>query len=102
MMGAWVASGRALDVILAGMGVEGVALVALWRLWHRGVRPVALLPNLCSGMCLLVAMRMGLAGAWWGWIALPLLGALLGHLADLRLRWGADTAGPPRTAGRRG
>jgi hypothetical protein len=86
-MGAWVASGRVLDIILLGMGLEAVALVALWRIWHRGIRPSAVLPNLCSGMCLLVAMRVGLAGAWWGWISLPLLGALLGHVADLRLRW---------------
>jgi hypothetical protein len=86
-MGAWVASGRVLDIILIGMGLEAVALVALWRIWHRGIRPRALLPNLCSGMCLLVAMRVGLSGAWWGWISLPLLGALLGHVADLRLRW---------------
>ncbi len=87
MIQAWVSSGRALDVILVGMALEGAVLVTLWRLRHSGVPPLWMLPNLCSGMCLLLAMRAGLAGAWWGWISLPLLGALLGHVADLRLRW---------------
>ena len=105
-MAEWFASGRLLDAILVGMALEGVALVALWHIWQRGVRPSALLPNLCSGMCLLIAMRVGAnAGAWWGWISLPLLGALLGHVTDLRLRW--NTVQPwegtsPFKAGTRG
>ena len=93
-MADWFASGRVLDVILAGMAVEGAALVALWRFARRGVAPGALLPNLFSGMCLLLAMRTGLGGFWWGWTSLPLLGALLLHLADLRRRWHQ----PPHTS----
>ena len=86
-MAAWIASGRVLDVILAGMVLEGVLLVAIWRARRRGIAPGVLLPNLLSGMCLLLAMRAGLAGAWWGWIALPLLAALCCHLMELRRSW---------------
>ena len=86
-MAAWIASGRVLDVILVAMALEGAALVALWRIAGRGVAPGALLPNLLSGMCLLLAMRAGLAGAWWGWVSLPLLCAGLLHATDLRARW---------------
>jgi hypothetical protein len=83
----WIMSGRVLDLILIGMALEGAVLVAVWRVSRRGVAPGALLPNLCSGMCLLVAMRTGLTGAWWGWVSLPLLGALLFHIGDLSGRW---------------
>ncbi len=86
-MTAWIASGRVLDLIVLGMALEGAALVALWRASHKGVAPGALLPNLFAGMALLIAMRAGLAGAWWGWVCLPLLAALAMHLTDLRRRW---------------
>ncbi len=86
LMTAWIASGRVLDLILLGMALEAAALVALWRAsaagWRRG--PAA---QPASGMCLLLAMRAGLGGAWWGWVSLPLLGALLLHGMDLRRRW---------------
>ena len=86
-MAAWIVSGRVLDAILAGMVLEAALLLTLWRTRRRGVAPGALLPNLASGMCLLGAMRMGVAGAWWGWISLALLAALGGHVTDLRRRW---------------
>ena len=86
-MAAWIVSGRVLDLILAGMVLEGVVLAALWRRRRRGVAPGALLPSLLSGMCLLLAMRAGLAGAWWGWVSLPLLAALCGHVIELRRNW---------------
>ena len=76
-----------LDLILLGMGVEGALLTLLFRKRGQGVPPGALWPNLLSGMCLLLAMRAGLAGAWWGWVSLPLLGALGFHVADLRRLW---------------
>ncbi len=82
IIGGWV-----LNAIILGMALEGAVLVALWRASHRGVAPGELLPNLCAGACLLVAMRAGLAGAWWGWVSLALLAALAGHVIDLRRRW---------------
>ncbi len=86
-MVAWITSGRVLDLILIGMALEGAVLVMVWRMSRRGIAPIDLLPNLFSGMCLLAAMRAGLAGAWWGWLSLPLLGALLFHVGDLTRRW---------------
>ncbi len=87
-----IASGRVLNLILLGMALEGAALTLLFRLRRQGVPPGALWPNLLSGMCLLLAMRAGLAGAWWGWISMPLLGALGFHVADLKRLW---TSSPP-------
>ena len=82
-----VASGRVLDLILAGMALEAVGLAVHHRSTGRGVRPARLLPNLLSGMCLLLAMRVGAGSAWWGWVSLALLGALAFHLLDLGRAW---------------
>ena len=82
-----VASGRVLDLILAAMSLEAAGLVLYRRRTGRGIPPGVVLPNLLSGMCLLLAMRAGLAGAWWGWVSLSLLAALAFHLADLRRAW---------------
>jgi hypothetical protein len=46
-----------------------------------------LLANLLSGLLILFALRAALVDAWWGWIALCVLGALLAHVEDLRRRW---------------
>ena len=81
------ASGRVLDLILAGMALEAFGLAAYHRAAGRGVCPARLLPNLLSGMCLLLAMRVGAGGAWWGWVSLALLGALAFHLLDLARAW---------------
>ena len=86
-MGALFASGRIFDWILAGMVLEAVGLCLLYRLRGHGVLPARLLPNLLSGMCLLLAMRFGAGGAWWAWISLSLLGALGFHLMDLKRAW---------------
>ncbi len=86
-MAEFFASGRVLDLILAGMALEAVGLILLYRTTGRGVRPARLLPNLLSGMCLLLAMRVGAGGAWWGWVSLALLGALAFHLVDLGRAW---------------
>ncbi len=82
-----LANGHVLDWILAGMVLEACGLAALHRLKGRGVAPGAFLPNLCSGLCLILAMRLALGGAWWGFVSLALLGALCLHVADLRRQW---------------
>jgi len=86
-MSAWFASGHIVDFILLLMVAEGVLL---W-VWHRrtstGIAPAGLVITLASGMSLLLALRAGLMGLSWHWIALALTAALLCHLADLRLRW---------------
>lgn len=81
------ASGRVLDLILGGMVLEAAALLLLFRRTGRGVRAGRLLPNLLSGAGLLLAMRLGLAGAPWGVVSLCLLGALGFHLLDLWRAW---------------
>ena len=86
-MSALLAHGRVLDFIIAGMALEGLGLIAFFVARGRGVPPGALLPNLAAGACLLLAMRLALSGVWWGLVAACLLGALVMHLVDLRLRW---------------
>ena len=86
-MAEWFASGRVLHVLLLFMAAEGVLLVAYHRRTGRGVPPRAVLLNLLSGMCLLLAMRIWLGGAWWGWISMCLLAAGALHAADLWRLW---------------
>ncbi len=98
-MRALLADGFVLDAILAAMVLEACGLAALHRLTGRGVAPAAYLLNLCSGLCLLLAMRLALGGAWWGYVSSALLGALCLHLGDLWRQWRrapAHTARPRR------
>ena len=69
------------------MALEAIGMIGFHRVTRRGVLPGRLLPNLLSGMFLLLAMRVGFAGAWWGWVSLSLLGALAFHLVDLGRAW---------------
>ncbi len=86
-MSAAFADGRIADYILVLTLIEAIALFALHRATGRGIPPARLLPTLAAGACLLITLRLMVAGAWWGLPALSLLGALLAHLADLRVRW---------------
>ena len=83
----WFASGRLIDVALAMTALEAVAVVLYFRRTGRGIAPADFLGNLASGVCLMLALRCGVTGAWWGWIALWLSAALVAHLADVRRRW---------------
>ncbi|ACA18090.1 conserved hypothetical protein [Methylobacterium sp. 4-46] len=78
-------SGRIVDLVLALVALEAVALTA-WR--RRAGRPglPGLLVNLASGACLMLALRAALVGAAWTWIALALAGAGIAHALDLRWR----------------
>jgi hypothetical protein len=81
------AGGRILDWIIAAMLVEAFGLAA-WHRWSgRGVAPLAYLPNLASGACLLIAMRLALAGLWWGFASTALLAALAFHVLELARNW---------------
>ncbi len=79
--------GRVIDLILGLMVVEAIALAVLYRRTGRGIAPARLLPNLFAGAFLLLALRASLTGAGataiGSWLAL----GLVGHLADLALRW---------------
>ncbi|HYN77331.1 MAG TPA: hypothetical protein VES73_06020 [Lamprocystis sp. (in: g-proteobacteria)] len=86
-MAEFFASGRAVDLVLLLMGLEGIVLMMFWRRRGCGIPPTALLLILASGGCLLLAVRAALTGAPWVWVSFFLLASLVVHLVDLRLRW---------------
>jgi hypothetical protein len=81
------ASGRIVDIVLAVTAIEAAILVAYYHRTGRGPAPGELAGTLLSGICLMLALRTALVGAWWGWIALWLVAAFAAHLNDLRRRW---------------
>lgn len=96
-MNALFATGRAADLALLALALE--AGVVAWRARRgRGPAPAEVAGVWVAGAGLLLALRGALTGARWGWVALPLAGAGVAHLADLRRR----TAGGHRAAGGRG
>ena len=83
-MAEWFASGRAIDLILLALALEGAFLLWLGR--RRGLALAAWMPALAAGAALLLALRLALAAAAWPWIAAVLLLSLLAHLFDLARR----------------
>jgi hypothetical protein len=81
------ASGRLVDLILVVVVIEAAALILYWNRAHRGVAPFDLLPNLCAGAFLLLALRTTLAGSGWMITSGCLAAAGLAHLADVYRRW---------------
>jgi hypothetical protein len=79
------ASGRVVDLVLAVMALEAIAFVVFRRQTGRGIAP-GLLWNLLAGAGLLIALRGALVGATWPWIGLPLMVALVAHIADIAQR----------------
>jgi hypothetical protein len=77
-------SGHVVDVALLIVAAEA-GLLVLWRR-RRRPGPGALLVNLASGACLMLALRAALAGAPGSWLAAALAGAGAAHVADLGLR----------------
>ena len=86
-MGGLIESGRLVEAILVLTLLEWCALAVYHRRTGRGVAQADFAPYLLSGMFLLAALREALVGAWWGWVAAGLTGALAAHLVDLRRRW---------------
>ena len=80
-------SGRIIDVIIALMVLETLALSGLYKWTGRGVAPVALLPFMAAGVCLMLALRLALTDADWLPIAGLLLLAFVFHALDIALRW---------------
>ena len=87
----WVISGLesgGLPRLIAGLvALEAIFLVWLWRTRGRGLAPRAVLGNLVSGACLMLAVGAALAEAPWWDIAILLVMSLIAHVADLALRW---------------
>jgi hypothetical protein len=69
-MALFFASGRVIDLILALTAAEAIILLLLRYRSGRGLAPGDLLFTLASGACLMIAVRLALVGAWWGWLAL--------------------------------
>lgn len=86
-MDALFTTGRVVDLILALMVVEAVALGLLWARTARGVPPIALIVNLGAGALLLLALRAALTHAGTATMASFLGLALVAHLVDLAMRW---------------
>ena len=81
------ASGRLVDFILVVVVLEASALLLYWARARRGIAPLDLLPNLCAGAFLLLALRATLAGSGWMIASLCLSAAGLAHLTDVYRRW---------------
>jgi hypothetical protein len=82
-MGALFISGRIVDLVLAVLLLEIVAL-ALWRMRRRrSARWPNLLAAALPGACLLLALRSALSGADWRWVAGFLALSFPAHLLDL-------------------
>ena len=75
------------DLVLAVVAIETIALMLLWRWQRRGIAPAKLLPNIAAGAFLLLAVRCALGGTSWIWLAACLAAAGLANAADLRQRW---------------
>ena len=81
------ANGRLVDFILAVVVLETAILLFYWARLRRGIAPMDLLPNLCAGVFLLLALRATLAGGGWMIASLYLSAAGLAHMIDVYRRW---------------
>eukprot|EP01037_Dinobryon_pediforme_P014368 gene14368-14492_t len=75
------ASGHAIDIVLAVIGIE-----AVWLIAREGWHPRRALLCLAPGALMLLALRAALTGLDWRWIAALLLLSFPVNLADLAQR----------------
>jgi hypothetical protein len=71
------ASGHAVDIVLAVLGIE-----AIW-LRRRGWAIRDIITTLGPAVLILLGTRAALTGASWIWVSLPLAASFPLHLADL-------------------
>ncbi len=76
-----------IDFVIVLTLVEGLALALYHHRTGRGMAPSDFGANLAAGLSLMLALRAGLTGASWGFVAAALASAGLLHAADLRRRW---------------
>jgi hypothetical protein len=86
-MTAFFESAHLVDLTLAIVAAELLAIALYWRLSRRGIAPRQLLPNLLAGAFLLLALRLALSGYSWPWYAACLAASGVANIADLRQRW---------------
>lgn len=84
---AFLSGVHVVDLILAIVAVEAVAITAFWHKTGRGVAPSQLLPNLLAGTALLVALRLVISGFSWPFYTACLALAGIANVIDLRQRW---------------
>jgi hypothetical protein len=87
LMTSFLSGAHTVDLVLAVVAVEVVAITAYWHAKHRGIAPAQLIPNLAAGALLLFALRFSLSGYAWPWYTACLALAGIANLADLRQRW---------------
>ena len=81
------------DIVIVLVVLETLYLVAASRTRGKALQWMTV-ANSAAGLCLLLALRFAINDSGPGFIILAMTGALLAHLADLRLRhqvlpWGA-------------
>lgn len=86
-MSEFLSSVHVIDLILAIVAAEIVAITLYWRTTRRGIAPGQLLPNMAAGALLLLALRLSLSGYSWPWYTACLALAGVANVADLRQRW---------------
>ncbi len=86
-MSALFASGRIVDLILAGVALEALLLAGLRYRIGAGPALPGLVANLAAGAALMLALRAALTGSAWPMIATFMLVGLVAHVADLLLRF---------------
>jgi hypothetical protein len=80
-------SPHVVDLILAIVFGEIIALSLYWHAMRRGIAPSRLLPNLLAGALLLLALRLAISGYSWPWYTACVTLAGIANVADLRQRW---------------
>ena len=90
-LAALFADGSVLLWIVALVGVEAAVLAWLWYRRQVGFAPSMLWGQLCSGACLMLAVRAAILDHPWTQIALWLFAALIAHIVDLALRFRAQS-----------
>ena len=90
-LAAFFESGMAVDLVLAMVVAEGIVLALAGRTGRlaafRGLGW-----SLASAACLVLALRVAVAGGNWTWLAAGMSGSFAAHLMDLRQRWLASRA----------
>jgi hypothetical protein len=81
-----LSSGRLIDVALAIIGLEALALLALRQRGAWGIRPLDLLGQLLAGALLLLAVRCAVTGADYRWTLALLSASFPAHVFDLARR----------------
>jgi hypothetical protein len=75
------------DLVIVFTLIECAALALYRRVTGKGLAPRDFVPNMASGLCLMLAMRCLAHDAGPVWVALFLLAAGIVHGTDLWMRW---------------